>query len=204
MKPLKVIVPEGSMLNPTYPAAVIAGNTEVSQCVTDALYGALGIMASSQGTMNNFLYGNDTVQNYETICGGTGAGPDHDGCSAVQCHMTNTRMTDPEILEWRFPVRVDEFSIRQDSGGQGLHKGGNGSVRKLTFLEPMTATFLSLHRKTDPYGLEGGAPGARGQNSVIRADGQIEQLEGNDEAALHPGDAILIETPGGGGFGKTS
>ncbi|MEP4193195.1 MAG: hydantoinase B/oxoprolinase family protein, partial [Sneathiella sp.] len=204
MKPLNVIVPEGSMLNPTYPAAVIAGNTEVSQCVTDALYGALGILASSQGTMNNFLYGNDTVQNYETICGGTGAGPDHDGCSAVQCHMTNTRMTDPEILEWRFPVRVDEFSIRKNSGGKGLHKGGNGSVRKLTFLEPMTATFLSLHRKTDPYGLEGGAPGARGQNSVIRADGQIERLEGNDEAALHPGDAILIETPGGGGFGKIS
>jgi len=201
MKPIEVIVPEGSMLNPKYPAAVIAGNTEVSQCVTDALYGALGVLASSQGTMNNFLYGNDHLQNYETICGGTGAGPDHHGCSAVHSHMTNTRMTDPEILEWRFPVRVDEFSIRKGSGGEGAHKGGDGAKRKLTFLEPMTATFLSLHRDTDPYGLEGGQAGSRGRNSVIRKDGTVLELKGNDEATLFPGDAVVIETPGGGGFG---
>ncbi len=201
MKPIRVVVPDGSMLNPTYPAAVIAGNTEVSQCVTDALYGALGVLASSQGTMNNFLYGNDRVQNYETICGGTGAGPDHDGCSAVHSHMTNTRMTDPEILEWRFPVRVDEFSIRKGSGGSGRYQGGNGAVRKLTFLEPMTATFLTLHRETDPYGLDGGSAGARGQNRVIRAGGQTEPLKGNDETDLSPGDAVVIETPGGGGYG---
>ncbi|MCG8494139.1 MAG: hydantoinase B/oxoprolinase family protein, partial [Sneathiellales bacterium] len=202
MKPIRVIVPEGSMLNPKYPAAVIAGNTEVSQCVTDALYGALGVLASSQGTMNNFLYGNDRLQNYETICGGTGAGPHHNGCSAVHSHMTNTRMTDPEILEWRFPVRVDEFSIRKGSGGKGANTGGNGAKRKLTFLEPMTATFLSLHRDTDPYGLEGGDPGSKGRNSVIRKDGTVLQLKGNDEANLFPGDAVVIETPGGGGFGK--
>ncbi|MEH6403791.1 MAG: hydantoinase B/oxoprolinase family protein [Sneathiella sp.] len=202
MKPLNVIVPKDSMLNPSYPAAVIAGNTEVSQCVTDCLFGAFGVLASSQGTMNNFLYGNDTLQNYETICGGTGAGPDHPGCSAVHSHMTNTRMTDPEVLEWRFPVRVDEFSIRQNSGGAGKFSGGNGAVRRMTFNDTMTATFLSLHRETDPYGLEGGAAGARGDNYVIRKDGTKLQLKGNDEVNLSPGDAVVINTPGGGGFGS--
>ncbi|MBL4905974.1 MAG: hydantoinase B/oxoprolinase family protein, partial [Sneathiella sp.] len=204
MKPLKVIVPEGSMLNPAYPAAVIAGNTEVSQCITDALYGALGILASSQGTMNNFLYGNEKIQNYETICGGTGAGPDHNGASAVHSHMTNTRMTDPEVLEWRFPVRVEEFSIRKNSGGAGKFSGGDGAVRRMKFLEPMTATFLSLHRVTDPYGLDGGNSGRRGNNYVIRANGSKTQLRGNDETDLVPGDTVVIETPGGGGYGTVS
>lgn len=204
MKPLKVIVPEASMLNPQYPAAVIAGNTEVSQCVTDCLFGAFGVLASSQGTMNNFLYGNDNLQNYETICGGTGAGPDHPGTSAVHSHMTNTRMTDPEVLEWRFPVRVDEFSIRKNSGGTGKFSGGNGATRRMTFNEPMTATFLSLHRETDPYGLDGGGPGARGDNYVILADGSKKQLKGNDEIDLLPGDTVVIHTPGGGGFGSAS
>jgi len=202
LKPLNVIIPEGSMLDPKYPAAVIAGNTEVSQCVTDCLYGALGVLASSQGTMNNFLYGNDTIQNYETICGGTGAGANHPGTNAVHSHMTNTRMTDPEVLEWRFPVRVEEFSIRRGSGGNGKFKGGDGSVRRMRFLDPMTVTFLSLHRNTDPYGLEGGEAGARGRNYLLRANGTQEMLKGNDEAEVQLNDVIVIETPGGGGFGS--
>ncbi len=204
MKPLSLKVPERCLINPEYPAAVIAGNTEVSQCVTDALYGALGVLASSQGTMNNFVYGNDRLQNYETICGGTGAGPDHDGASAVHSHMTNTRMTDPEVLEWRFPVRVEEFSIRRGSGGAGRHCGGDGAVRRMRFLEPMTATVLSSHRDTDPYGLGGGKAGARGLNYVIRADGRREALGGNDETAMASGDQFVLETPGGGGFGSSA
>jgi 5-oxoprolinase (ATP-hydrolysing) len=202
LKPLNIVIPEKTMISPEYPAAVIAGNTEVSQCITDALYGALGILASSQGTMNNFVYGNDVHQNYETICGGTGAGPDHHGTDAVHSHMTNTRMTDPEVLEWRFPVRVEEFSIRKNSGGKGLYQGGNGVVRKLRFLEPMTVTLLTSHRHTDPYGLEGGAAGARGLNYLLRADGDKKELNGNDEIRVSNGDAIVLETPGGGGFGK--
>jgi len=201
MKPLTIKVPAGTMITPQYPAAVIAGNTEVSQCVTDALYGALGILASSQGTMNNFVYGNQQLQNYETICGGTGAGPDHDGASAVHSHMTNTRMTDPEVLEWRFPVRVEEFSIRTGSGGKGRFKGGDGALRRLRFLESMTVTVLSSHRDTDPYGLAGGGAGARGLNYVLRADGTREDLAGNDEVLMSPGDQFVLETPGGGGFG---
>jgi 5-oxoprolinase (ATP-hydrolysing) len=202
LKPLKIIIPEGSLLNPRYPAAVIAGNTEVSQAVTDALYGALGLLASSQGTMNNFLYGNECYQNYETICGGTGAGPDHPGASAVHSHMTNTRMTDPEVLELRFPVRVEDFSIRGDSGGKGRFVGGDGVVRQLRFLEPMTATILSSHRTTEPYGLCGGDPGKKGRNALLRADGTLIELRGNDEVRVGPGDVIGIETPGGGGFGR--
>ena len=202
MKPLNIIVPEKCMLNPQYPAAVFAGNTEVSQCVTDALYGALGVLASSQGTMNNFVYGNETYQNYETICGGTGAGPDHDGTDAVHSHMTNTRMTDPEVLEWRFPVRLEEISIRRGSGGQGKHKGGSGIIRKMRFLEPMTATILSSHRDTEPYGLEGGTAGQCGHNYVVKADGQIHELRGNDEIEMSSGDVFVLETPGGGGFGQ--
>ena len=201
LKPIRLVLPDRSMLSPVRPAAVIAGNTEVSQCVTDALYGALGVLASSQGTMNNFLYGNDTHQNYETICGGTGAGPDHDGTSAVHSHMTNTRMTDPEVLEWRLPVRLDSFHIRHGSGGAGRQRGGDGSVRKLRFLEPMTVTLLTGHRHTDPYGLEGGEPGARGRNSVVRADGRVDHLRGNAETLVAAGDVVVIETPGGGGFG---
>ncbi|MGF1629687.1 MAG: hydantoinase B/oxoprolinase family protein [Kiloniellaceae bacterium] len=204
LKPLKLKIPERSMISPEYPAAVIAGNTEVSQCITDALYGALGVLASAQGTMNNFVYGNDRYQNYETICGGTGAGPDHDGTSAVHSHMTNTRMTDPEVLEWRFPVRLEAFRIRHGSGGAGRHCGGDGVVRRMRFLEGMTATILSLHRTTDPYGLAGGEPGKRGRNTVIRADGAREELKGSDEIEMKPGDVFLIETPGGGGYGKAA
>jgi 5-oxoprolinase (ATP-hydrolysing) len=201
LKPLRIIIPEGSMINPRSPAAVIAGNTEVSQAITDCLFGALGVLAASQGTMNNFLYGNAVHQNYETICGGTGAGPDHDGTSAVHSHMTNTRMTDPEVLELRFPVRVEAFAIRRNSGGQGRFRGGDGAIRRLRFLEPMTATILSSNRVTAPYGLEGGGPGQCGRNTLVRHDGQVIALQGNDEVAVDSGDVIVIETPGGGGFG---
>ena len=202
LKPLKLKIPERSMISPEYPAAVISGNTEVSQCITDALFGALGVLASAQGTMNNFVYGNERYQNYETICGGTGAGPDHDGTSAVHSHMTNTRMTDPEVLEWRFPVRLEAFRIRHGSGGGGKHRGGDGVVRRMRFLEPMTATILSLHRTTDPYGLAGGEPGQRGRNTVERADGSTVELKGSDEIEMGAGDVFVIETPGGGGYGK--
>lgn len=202
MKPLKLVIPQQTMISPQYPAAVISGNTEVSQAITDALYGALGILASSQGTMNNFVYGNAIHQNYETICGGTGAGPDHPGTSAVHSHMTNTKMTDPEVVEWRFPVRVESFSIRMGSGGAGLHPGGDGVVRKIRFLDKMTATILSSHRETAPYGLEGGLPGKTGENSVMRVGGAITELGGNDEIEMQVGDLFIIKTPGGGGFGK--
>ncbi|MDD2462374.1 MAG: hydantoinase B/oxoprolinase family protein [Desulfobulbus sp.] len=202
LKPLKLIIPEGTMINPHYPAAVIAGNTEVSQAITDCLYGALGQLAASQGTMNNFLYGNAEHQNYETLCGGTGAGPDHDGASAVHSHMTNTRMTDPEVLELRFPVRVEAFAIRRGSGGEGQWHGGDGVVRKLRFLEPMTATILSSNRINAPYGLNGGGPGKPGRNLLVRADGREVELQGNDEVAVSAGDLIVIKTPGGGGYGS--
>jgi 5-oxoprolinase (ATP-hydrolysing) len=201
LAPLELIIPEGTLLNPRYPAAVVAGNTEVSQAITDCLYGALGLLASSQGTMNNFLYGNARHQNYETICGGTGAGPDHPGTDAVHSHMTNTRMTDPEVLEQRFPVRLEEFAIRRGSGGRGRFPGGDGVVRRLRFLEPMTATLISSHRVTEPYGLAGGGPGARGRNRLLRADGRVIALRGDDEVQVQAGDQIVIETPGGGGYG---
>ncbi|MEL6962929.1 MAG: hydantoinase B/oxoprolinase family protein, partial [Pseudomonadota bacterium] len=200
LKPLQVIAPKGSMIHAQYPAAVIAGNTEVSQSITDTLYGALGVIAGSQGTVNNFVYGNDTYQNYETICGGTGAGPGFDGASAVHCHMTNTLMTDPEVLEWRYPVRLEEFRIRPQSGGKGRHSGGNGIVRRLRFLEPMTTTVLTSHRITRPFGVNGGEEGAPGRNAVERADGGIEELSGNDETEMAPGDIFIMETPGGGGY----
>ncbi|MBB3064268.1 hydantoinase B/oxoprolinase family protein [Limibacillus halophilus] len=200
-RPLTVIVPEGSMINPKYPAAVIAGNTEVSQAVANALYSALGVLAASQGTMNNFVWGNAKLQNYETICGGTGAGPGFNGTDAVHSHMTNTRMTDPEVLEWRFPVRLEEFSIRRGSGGAGQYHGGDGVRRRLTFLEPMTATTLTSHRIVPPHGLKGGKAGACGRNSVIRADGTVEAFGGNENIDVKAGDSVLIETPGGGGFG---
>ncbi|MGB3211185.1 MAG: hydantoinase B/oxoprolinase family protein [Desulforhopalus sp.] len=202
MKPLRLIIPPKTMISPEYPAAVISGNTEVSQAITDALFGALGLLASSQGTMNNFVYGNAIHQNYETICGGTGAGPDHPGTSAVHSHMTNTRMTDPEVVEWRFPVRVESFSIRHGSGGKGKFPGGDGVVRKIRFLEPMTATVLSSHRETEPYGLAGGGPGKKGENSVQHPDGSIKRLGGNDEVFLSSNDIFIIKTPGGGGYGK--
>ncbi|WP_415919191.1 hydantoinase B/oxoprolinase family protein [Tateyamaria sp. SN6-1] len=202
LKPLNLIVPEGSMINPVAPAAVISGNTEVSQSIADALYGALGVIAGSQGTMNNFVYGNDVHQNYETICGGTGAGDGFDGTSAVHSHMTNTRMTDPEVLETRFPVRVDTFAIREGSGGAGRYQGGDGILRRLTFNETMTVTTLSSHRIVPPHGAQGGSPGAVGENSVARADGTTERLGGNDQVTLNPGDAFVMKTPGGGGYGR--
>ena len=201
MKPIELIVPDGSMINPYHPAAVIAGNTEVSQAVTETLYGALQVVAGSQGTMNNFVYGNNTHQNYETICGGTGAGPGFDGASAVHSHMTNTRMTDPEVLEERFPVRVEEFSVRRGSGGTGQQSGGDGVVRSLRFLEPMTATILSSHRESGAFGLQGGTNGHAGRNRIIRADGTEEALKGNDSREMQAGDVFIVETPGGGGFG---
>ncbi|HEY9751894.1 MAG TPA: hydantoinase B/oxoprolinase family protein, partial [Coleofasciculaceae cyanobacterium] len=202
LKPLDIIVPEGCLLNPRYPAAVVAGNVETSQGVADALYAALGVMAASQGTMNNFTFGNDRYQYYETICGGSGAGPTFDGTDAVHTHMTNSRLTDPEVLEWRFPVLLETFEIRRGSGGQGRHAGGNGVMRSLQFREPMTAAILSGHRRIPPFGLKGGQPGAVGKNRVERADGSVDDLGGNAEVTMQPGDRFVIETPGGGGYGS--
>jgi len=202
LKPLDLRVPDGSMINPAWPAAVIAGNTEVSQAITETLFGALGVLAGSQGTMNNFVYGNDVHQNYETICGGTGAGNGFPGAHGVHSHMTNTRMTDPEVLETRFPVRLEQFELRRGSGGAGRWHGGDGIVRALRFLEEMTVTVLSSHRETAPFGVAGGAPGKSGVNAVHRADGSVERLRGNDSAQMYPGDVFVMETPGGGGFGK--
>jgi 5-oxoprolinase (ATP-hydrolysing) len=202
LKPLQVIIPEGSMLRPRYPAAVVAGNVETSQCVTDALYGALGAMAASCGTMNNFTFGDDRYQYYETIAGGSGAGQGFDGADAVQTHMTNSRMTDPEVLEWRFPVLLESFEIRRGSGGAGRWRGGNGAVRRVRFLEPMVAAILSGHRRVAPHGMAGGGPGATGRNWVRRADGSILELGACDQIEMHPGDCFVIETPGGGGYGS--
>ncbi len=201
LKPLKIIIPEGSMLSPRYPAAVVAGNVETSQCVTDAIYGALGVMAAAQGTMNNFTFGNDRYQYYETICGGSGAGPTFDGCSAVHTHMTNSRLTDPEVLEWRFPVLVESFDIRHGSGGAGRHKGGDGTVRRIRFREAMNAAMLANRRQVAPFGLDGGEPGKPGRNWVERADGTRVDLAATAEIAVGPGDTFVIETPGGGGYG---
>ncbi len=202
LKPLKIIAPEGTMINCQYPAAVIAGNTEVSQAMCNCLYGALHTMAGSQATMNNFIWGNDIYQNYETICGGTGAGPGFDGASAVHSHMTNTRLTDPEVLEQRFPVRVEEFSIRHGSGGVGKWTGGNGITRRLRYLEEMTTTVLTGHRIVPPFGVDGGEPGEVGANIVERVDGSREILRSNDEAQMGIGDVFEMRTPGGGGWGK--
>ena len=203
LKPLKVIIPEGCMLAPVYPAAVVAGNVETSQTVTNAILGALGILGASQGTMNNFTFGNEgAYQNYETICGGSGAGPDFDGTDAVHTHMTNTRATDTEILEWRFPVIVEALSIRLNSGGRGTHKGGNGIIRRVRFQEPMTAGITSSSRNCCPYGMAGGEPGKCGRNYVERNDGTVEELAGSDGADMEAGDVFVIETPGGGGYGS--
>jgi len=202
LKPIEIIVPEGSLLNPKRGAAVVAGNVETSQVVVDALYGALGALAASQGTMNNFTFGDEKRQYYETICGGAGAGPSFDGASAVQTHMTNSRLTDPEVLETRFPVLVEEFRVRRGSGGNGAHKGGDGAVRRVRFREPMQAAILSNRRSTQPHGLNGGSEGASGVNRIERHSGRTEELPARGKAQMGPGDVFVIETPGGGGFGK--
>jgi len=202
LKPLEVIIPPGSMLNPHYPASVVSGNVETSTCITNALYGALGVMAAAQGTMNNFTFGNDRYQYYETISGGSGAGDGFDGTDVVQTNMTNSRLTDPEILEFRFPVRLERYEIRPASGGAGRWHGGNGGVRRVRFLEPMTAAILSNNRIHAPFGMAGGGEAARGKNSVERADGRIELLGHIGKIDMAAGDVFVIETPGGGGYGK--
>jgi 5-oxoprolinase (ATP-hydrolysing) len=204
LKPLHVIIPPGSMLNPHYPASVVSGNVETSTCITNALYGALGVQAASQGTMNNFTFGNAKYQYYETISGGSGAGEGFHGTDVVQTNMTNSRLTDPEILEFRFPVRLESYEIRHGSGGAGRWHGGNGGVRKLRFLEPMTAAILSNNRIHAPFGMAGGAPGALGRNTVLRADGNSEQLGHIGKTDMQPGDVFVVETPGGGGFGPAA
>ncbi|MBE9093401.1 hydantoinase B/oxoprolinase family protein [Tychonema sp. LEGE 07203] len=201
LKPLEIINPAGCMLNPRYPAAVVAGNVETSQNITDGLYCALGVMAASQGTMNNFTFGNNRYQYYETICGGSGAGASFDGTDAVQTHMTNSRLTDPEVLEWRFPVLLESFAIRANSGGNGCHRGGNGVVRRVRFLEAMTAGILSGRRVVSPCGLNGGEAGKVGRNYVERFDGNVEELGSTASVEMQPGDVFVIETPGGGGYG---
>ena len=201
LKPIEIVIPEGCMLNPSYPAAVVAGNVETSQCITDALYGALGVLAAAQGTMNNFTFGDAAYQYYETICGGSGAGPDFDGTSAVHTHMTNSRLTDPEVLEWRYPVLLQGHRIHRGSGGKGRQRGGDGTIRRVCFLQPMSAALLSNHRVVAPFGLEGGLPGALGRQWIERADGRIEELPGCAKAELGLGDVFVIQTPGGGGFG---
>jgi 5-oxoprolinase (ATP-hydrolysing) len=202
MRPITLAVPEGSMLNPHYPAAVVAGNVETSQVITDCLFAAAGALAPSQGTMNNFTFGNDAYQYYETIAGGAGAGPDFDGASAVQTHMTNSRLTDPEILETRFPVILERFAIRRCSGGAGAHRGGDGVERRIRFRTPMHAAILSNRRRVAPRGIAGGGDAKAGVNMVIRADGREETLTATDAADMEAGDAFVIKTPGGGGFGR--
>jgi 5-oxoprolinase (ATP-hydrolysing) len=202
LRPLTIRVPPGSMLDPAYPAAVVAGNVETSQCIVDALYGALGLQAASQGTMNNFTFGNERYQYYETIAGGAGAGPGYAGASGVQTHMTNSRLTDPEVLENRYPVLLREFALRAGSGGAGTHRGGDGLVRRVEFRESMTAAILSNHRRIAPFGLAGGEPGKTGINRRIRVDGSSETLAATVEIPVEPGDQVEIETPGGGGFGR--
>jgi 5-oxoprolinase (ATP-hydrolysing) len=201
LRPVTLIVPEGSMLNPRYPAAVVAGNVETSQAITDALYGALGVEAAAQGTMNNFTFGDGEVQYYETVCGGAGAGDGFNGASAVHTHMTNTRLADPEILETRFPVLLEEFSIRTGSGGRGAFEGGDGAVRKIRFLKPMSAAILSNRRRIAPFGLNSGGNALPGRNTILRADGTTETLSATGIAEMRTGDVFVIETPGGGAFG---
>jgi 5-oxoprolinase (ATP-hydrolysing) len=212
LKPLKVTIPEGSMLNPLPPASVVAGNVETSTCITNALFGALGVMAGSQPTMNNFTFGNARYQYYETISGGSGAGGrfdetgalagGFDGTSVVQTHMTNSRLTDPEVLEFRFPVRLESYAIRQGSGGAGRWTGGNGGVRRIRFLEPMTAGILSNGRVHPAFGAAGGQPGQPGINRVVRASGQTEVLGHIGQTEMAEGDVFEVHTPGGGGYGK--
>ncbi|MFE2648127.1 hydantoinase B/oxoprolinase family protein [Streptomyces nigra] len=201
LRPLRIVVPPGSMLAPEPPAAVVAGNVETSQAITGALYAALRVQAEGSGTMNNVTFGNEHHQYYETVASGSGAGDGFPGAPVVQTHMTNSRLTDPEVLEWRLPVRLDEFAVRPGSGGAGRWRGGDGAVRRIRFLEPMTVSTLSQHRRVPPYGMVGGAPGALGGNRVEHADGTVTTLAGSDSADVGPGDVLVIETPGGGGYG---
>nr|WP_236700482.1 hydantoinase B/oxoprolinase family protein [Allosalinactinospora lopnorensis] len=201
LKPLSLVIPPGSMLAPEYPAAVVAGNVETSQAVTGALYAAMGIQGEGAGTMNNVTFGNERHQYYETISSGSGAGDGFPGTSAVQTHMTNSRLTDPEVLEWRLPVLLEEYSIRRGSGGAGRWRGGDGGVRRIRFREPMTVSTLSGHRRVPPYGMAGGSPGGLGRNSVRRADGTVVPVAGCDSVDVGTGDVLVIETPGGGGYG---
>jgi 5-oxoprolinase (ATP-hydrolysing) len=201
LKPLHVIIPEGCMLNPLSPAAVVAGNVETSTCVTNALYGALAAMAASQLTMNNFTFGSEEYQYYETIAGGSGAGPGYAGTSVVQTHMTNSRLTDPEVLEARFPVVLESFEIRRESGGKGRWNGGDGGTRRIRFLQEMTASILSNGRSVAAFGMAGGGPGSLGRSIVQRADGRVEILSHIASVTMQPGDVFVIETPGGGGYG---
>jgi 5-oxoprolinase (ATP-hydrolysing) len=214
LRPLKVIIPPGTMLSPVYPAAVAAGNVETSQAVTGALYAALGVQAEGAGTMNNVTFGNQRYQYYETVASGSGAGAGldrsgsadgvtgFDGTDVVQTKMTNSRLTDPEVLEWRYPVRLESYEIRRGSGGAGRWRGGDGGTRRLRFLEPMTVTTLSGHRRVPAFGLAGGAPGALGRNWVEHADGTVTEMSGCDSVELAAGDVFVIETPGGGGYGE--
>jgi 5-oxoprolinase (ATP-hydrolysing) len=202
LRPIRIVIPKRSMLSPEYPAAVVAGNVETSQAVTNCLFGALGAMAAAQGTMNNLNFGNARYQYYETICSGSPAGPGFPGTDAVQTHMTNTRLTDPEVLELRYPVLLEDFHIRKNSGGRGHWEAGDGVSRSIRFLEKMQCTILSGHRRVRPFGLAGGEAGQVGENRVRRNDGRIEKLKGCDSTLLEAGEAITIQTPTAGGYGK--
>jgi 5-oxoprolinase (ATP-hydrolysing) len=202
LRPLRLVIPAASMLAPVYPAAIVAGNVETSQAITGTLYAALGLQAEGSGTMNNVTFGNDRYQYYETVGSGSGAGPGFDGASVVQTHMTNSRLTDPEVLEWRFPLLLEEFAIRGGSGGRGRWRGGDGAVRRIRFREPMTVSTLSGHRRVAPYGMAGGSPGALGANRVERADGTVTEMAGCDSVDVQPDDVLVVETPGGGGYGR--
>jgi 5-oxoprolinase (ATP-hydrolysing) len=202
LRPLQILLPEACMLNPRSPAAVVAGNVETSMCVTNALYGALRAMAASQCTMNNVTFGNGQYQYYETVAGGSGAGPEFHGTSVVQTHMTNSRLTDPEVLEFRFPVRLDSYEIRESSGGAGRWQGGDGGIRRIRFLQPMTASILSNGRTIGSFGMAGGEAGAVGENFIERADGTIERLAHIGQVEVHANDVMVICTPGGGGYGS--
>jgi 5-oxoprolinase (ATP-hydrolysing) len=202
LKPIDIVIPDRCMLKPAYPAAVVAGNTETSQIVTNCLFAAMKAMGPSQGTMNNLTFGNARYQYYETICSGSPAGPGFDGTAGVHVHMTNTRLTDPEVLELRYPVLLERFSVRRGSGGKGRWSAGDGTLRCIRFLERMDCAILSSHRNVRPYGLEGGEPGECGENWVRRNNGTLEQLQGCDQTVLEPGEAVIIKTPTGGGFGQ--
>jgi 5-oxoprolinase (ATP-hydrolysing) len=202
LRPIRIVIPKGSMLSPQYPAAVVAGNVEVSQAVTNCLFGALEALSASQGTMNNLTFGNDLYQYYETICSGSPAGPGFHGTDGVHVHMTNSRLTDPEVLEFRYPVLLENFHIRKGSGGRGRWNAGDGTSRTIRFLEPMECALLTSHRRVRPFGIGGGEPGEVGRNSVRRADGRIELLGGCDQTLLGAGEAITVVTPTGGGYGK--